>query len=268
MSGSVNLKVIRNVFTGSSRTGKSSLIYILLFNEVREDKQSTPLMEKVKVATVMKAIKTVGEGESVTPWSIISDDEFSKYIYRAQNSSETNKERDTTINIKLGQNEKAADDSQSLLPNKSGSKDDSKGSEMDTGEVESSNAVSLTNDDAAIANIIEKLGSKEGMSIEDQTFVFLLDTGGQPAFQNALPLLLDFPCNFVQVFKASRDLTAPYINAHNPDGKGDIEQDNTQSSIDLMEQSLTAAYTMSLKRSSELQEAKRSPLCLFLHCKN
>ena len=211
------------------------------------------------MATVMKAIKNV---ESATLWSVISDDEFSKYIYRAQNSSETNKEIDTGINLKLGQKEKAADDSQSHLPNKSGSKDDFKGSQMDTGEVESSDAGG--NIEAAIANIIEKLGSEKGMSIEDQTFVFLLDTGGQPAFQNALPLLLDFPCNFVQVFKASRDLTAPYTNALNPDGKGDIKQDNTQSSIDLMEQSLTAAYTMSLKCSSELQEAKRPPLCLFL----
>ena len=105
VSGSVYLNVTRNVFTGSSRTGKSSLIYILLYNKVREDKRSTPLMEKVKVATVMKAIKNV---ESATPWSVLSDDEFSKYIYRAQNSSETNKEMDTRINIKLGQNEKAA----------------------------------------------------------------------------------------------------------------------------------------------------------------
>ena len=329
VSGSVNLKVIRNVFTGSSRTGKSSLIYILLFNKVREDKQSTPLMEKAKVV-IMKAIKKVGEGES--PWRLLNDDEFSKYLYRAQNSSETNKEIDTRINLKLGQNEKAADDSQSHLPNtddiegsqvegsemdtgevesfktnkhtmniadtegsrnisthtlpktdgfkedkknlttdidnvpdKTGEKDvkkDIKGSEMDTGEVESSNGGG--NIEAVVANIIKKLESEEGMSIEDQTFLFLLDTGGQPAFQNALPLLLDFPCNFVQVFKASRDLTAPYINAHNPDGKGDIEQYNTQSSIDLMEQSLTAAYTMSLKCSSESQEAKRPPLCLFL----
>ena len=320
MSGTVNLKVIRNVFTGSSRTGKSSLIYILLFNEVREDKQSTPLMEKVKVATVMKAIKTVGEGESYTLWSVLSDDEFSKYLYSAQNVdlSETNKEMDTRINLKLGQIEKAAntggskDDiegsqtdtgkvesfktsehemnigdtegSQNIsthtLPKTSGFKEDKnlttdidnvpdktgendiEESEMDTGEVESSNAGG--NIEAAVANIIEKLGSEEEMSIEDQTFVFLLDTGGQPAFQNALPLLLDFPCNFVQVFKSSGDLTAPYVNAHNPDGQDDIEQENTQSSIDLMEQSLTAAYTMSLKCSSELQEAKRPPLCLFL----
>ena len=207
----------------------------------------------------MKAIKNV---ESATPWSVISDDEFSKYLYRAQNSSETNKEIDTRINIKLGQNEKAADDSQSLMPNTSGFKDDLEGSQMDTGEVESSNAGG--NIEAVVAEIIEKLGSEEEMSIQDQTFVFLLDTGGQPAFQNALPLLLDFPCNFVQVFKSSGDLTAPYTNALNPDGKGDIEQDNTQSSIDLMEQSFTAAYTMSLKYSSELQEAKRPPLRLFL----
>ena len=262
VSGSVNLKVIRNVFTGSSRTGKSSLIYNLLFNKVREGKRSTPLMEKVKVATVIKAIKNVGKGESDTLWSVLSDDEFSKYLYRAQNSSETNKEMDTGINIKLGQNEKAADNSQSLLPNTGSFRDDFEGSEMDTGEVESSNAGG--NIEAVISNIIEKLGSEEEMSIEDQTFVFLLDTGGQPAFQNALPLLLDFPCNFVQVFKASRDLTAPYTNALNPDGKGDIEQNNTQSSIDLIEQSFTAAYTMSLKYSSELQVAKRPPLCLFL----
>ena len=45
----------------------------------------------------------------------------------------------------------------------------------------------------------------EGQSDEKESicFIYLLDTGGQPSFQNVIPLLVDFPCNFVHVFKAS-----------------------------------------------------------------
>ena len=63
-----------------------------------------------------------------------------------------------------------------------------------------------------------KLSSEEEFDEKRCTFIYLLDTGGQPSFQNVLPLLLDFPCTFVHVFKASERLTDPYINAYCQDG--------------------------------------------------
>ena len=85
------------------------------------------------------------------------------------------------------------------------------------------------------------------------TFIYLLDTGGQPSFQNVLPLLLDFPCTFVHVFKASQKLTDPYVNAYCQDGVTEVESANSCSTWELMKESITAAYTMSMKSKRQLE---------------
>ena len=85
------------------------------------------------------------------------------------------------------------------------------------------------------------------------TFIYLLDTGGQPSFQNVVPLLLDFPCNFLHVFKASERLTDPYINAFCRDGATEEMRANSRSTWELMKESITAAYTMSMKSKRQLK---------------
>ena len=85
------------------------------------------------------------------------------------------------------------------------------------------------------------------------TFIYLLDTGGQPSFQNVLPLLLDFPCNFLHVFKASERLTDPYVNAFCRDGATEEKRANSRSTWELMKESITAAYTMSMKSKRQLK---------------
>ena len=85
------------------------------------------------------------------------------------------------------------------------------------------------------------------------TFIYLLDTGGQPSFQNVVPLLLDFPCNFLHVFKASERLTDPYVNAFCRDGATEEMRANSRSTWELMKESITAAYTMSMKSKRQLK---------------
>ena len=85
------------------------------------------------------------------------------------------------------------------------------------------------------------------------TFIYLLDTGGQPSFQNVLPLLLDFPCNFLHVFKASERLKDPYVNAFCRDGATEEKRANSRSTWKLMKESITAAYTMSMKSKRQLK---------------
>ena len=85
------------------------------------------------------------------------------------------------------------------------------------------------------------------------TFIYLLDTGGQPSFQNVVPLLLDFPCNILHVFKASERLTDPYVNAFCRDGATEEKRANSRSTWELMKESITAAYTMSMKSKRQLK---------------
>ena len=101
---------------------------------------------------------------------------------------------------------------------------------------------------------------KHNLSTEAQldekqcTFIYLLDTGGQPSFQNVIPLLLDFPCNFLHVFKASERLTDPCINAYCQDGATEEIRANSRSTWESMKESITAAYTMSMKSKRQLEE--------------
>ena len=88
---------------------------------------------------------------------------------------------------------------------------------------------------------------------EKCTFIYLLDTGGQPSFQNVVPLLLDFPCHFLHVFKASERLTDPYVNAFCRDGATEEKRANSCSTWELMKESITAAYTMSMKSKRQLK---------------
>ena len=98
-----------------------------------------------------------------------------------------------------------------------------------------------------------KLSTEAQLDEKQCTFIYLLDTGGQPSFQNVLPLLLDFPCTFVHVFKASKRLTDPYVNAFCQDGATEEKRANSRSTWELMKESITAAYTMSMKSKRQLE---------------
>ena len=95
--------------------------------------------------------------------------------------------------------------------------------------------------------------TEQEVQLKDVSFIHLLDTGGQPSFQNALPMVLDFPCNFVYTFNASYKLTVPYIDTYCRDGKKESkpEGENAQTTWELMQQSLMAAHTMSFKHKHD-----------------
>ena len=99
-----------------------------------------------------------------------------------------------------------------------------------------------------------KLSTEAQLDEKQCAFIYLLDTGGQPSFQNVIPLLLDFPCTFVHVFKASERLTDPYVNAFCRDGVTEEKRANSHSTWELMKESITAAYTMSMKSKRQLEE--------------
>ena len=45
--------------------------------------------------------------------------------------------------------------------------------------------------------------------LQDASFIHFYDTGGQPSFQDTLPLLLSASCTYIQVFNAAQDLDQP-----------------------------------------------------------
>ena len=94
----------------------------------------------------------------------------------------------------------------------------------------------------------------EGVRIrlKDASFIHLLDTGGQPSFQDVLPLLLDVPCTYIQVFDASRSLYERLPITYRPDDHTELHSDGAENGQDMMLRSFCSMQTMSQKCSKEL----------------
>ena len=91
-----------------------------------------------------------------------------------------------------------------------------------------------------------------GTGVEDQLlhtarFVHLLDTGGQPSFQDTLPLLLTIPHTYVGRFDALQDLDRPPCITYRCEGASEEEQANSETGWEMLVHSLSNIHTLSQK---------------------
>ena len=231
------------MFTGSSRVGKTSLKYTLLNRKPRPIKTSTSLIESPTVATVCEGILSEALSKD-TLWQEVNEDFLTAVISQAKieshpqlptvSEAEVIKPFDTT--------EVTENRDKSVSVDHLGSSDKAENPEA----VAAGDPLSTLHE--ARQAFLEGSGETEqDIDLKKNiTFIYLLDTGGQPSFQDSLPMLVDFPCNFIHVFNASRKLTDPYSNTYCQDGQNEDKPvtENFQSSWEVMQQSLTAAHTM------------------------
>ena len=255
------MNISRAIFTGGSRVGKTSLKHYLLHNTVREDKTSTGVLEAPEVAIIAQGI-AIGSS-----WEVLTDEKLGQHISKVK-IEKREVFPGSTLETPSASLPQATSDDTTLVG------DIAKTTEIASETTKLPTDTSITppppNHDTtealAVQDPLELLEQardsflqKYNLSTEAEfdekqcTFIYLLDTGGQPSFQNVLPLLLDFPCNFLHVFKASERLTDPYINAYCQDGITEVESSNSRSTWELMKESITAAYTMSMKSKRQLE---------------
>ena len=253
------------MFTGSPRVGKTSLKYILLNGKPRIIKTSTSMLEAPTVATIQEELVPVSfsevyttsgtiwqEADNVVMKSIISKAKIKTKQYPglqpSVNGSETAKPLENT-DLFEDRPKSRFTSSLSLSHDDSLIGNDPRSNDSTSSGTPHKDPLSILHE--ARQAFLEGSGETEqDIDLEKNvTFIYLLDTGGQPSFQDSLPMLIDFPCNFIHVFNASRKLTDPYINTYCQDGQNEDkpETENFQSSWEVMQQSLTAAHTMSFK---------------------
>ena len=282
--GSVEVNISRAILTGGSRVGKTSLKHYLLHNTAREDKTSTGVLEAPEVATIAgeQAIRTgfeeEGQGKEEeydfikglavgSSWKVLTDEKLGQLISKIK-MEEREVFPGSTLETPPASPPQATSNDTTLAG------DIAKTTEIASETTKPPTDTSITppppshdtTEALAVQDPLELLQKardsfllKHNLSTEAEfdekkcTFIYLLDTGGQPSFQNVLPLLLDFPCNFLHIFKASERLTDPYINAYCQDGVTEVESTNSRSTWELMKESITAAYTMSMKSKRQLE---------------
>ena len=100
--------------------------------------------------------------------------------------------------------------------------------------------------------LLEGMGGEgKHFVLKDASFMHLLDTGGQPSFQDVLPLLLNVPCTYIQVFNAALSLDEPVCITYR---SNDHPSDSLQGDKgrNMMLRSFSSMQTMAQKCSREL----------------
>ena len=117
--------------------------------------------------------------------------------------------------------------------------------------------------DEQYSRLLQEMGG-EGKQIElkDASFIHLLDTGGQPSFQDVLPLLLDVPCTYVHVFNAAHSLDERVPITYRSYDHTRVRLEDTEPGRDMMQRSFSSMQTMAQKCSDQLASFRQdqSPL--------
>ena len=222
--GSVSVEVTQCIFIGSSAVGKTSLKHLLVHNTPKAMKTSTAVMDTPEVVSYSSEQYAV-DGDT-TAWQLVDDDVMGKSLCECITSKAYN---EGTNMPQVHDN--AYPQGISHVPSTS--------SEL---------VASLLQDYA----LEEKCGHGS-IKLKDASFIHLLDTGGQPSFQDALPLLLHSPCTYIQVFNAARDLDQPVpITFRRDDHTEESLPPSNETGWEMMLRSFSSMHTMSHKCSKEL----------------
>ena len=195
------INVIRCVVCGASLVGKSSLKQLLAHNQSKEIHTSTGVLERPEVVTVTSEQYQVEEGSSV--WTLVTDSKMEGSIRKCAAEGDY-KEKDTYPGfLVLSGTESTAEqlDRAHLVtdvtedPRLSLHEDVSPISPPRKMEeavpVERSDDI-LTRLSKARDDLLQSTNLDE-LKLTEKTFIHLLDTGGQPEFQDSLPFLLTLP---------------------------------------------------------------------------
>ena len=239
--------------TGPPEVGKSSLKYLLIFNESKEVKISTGVAEAPKIVI---ASYLAEEKNAILSWKPV-DDKVMENIVRTCTSQKTYKHNVSYPTPHM----------ETVPPQKSTTKAPEQGIVVPlpiptvtvTDSPEPIECPILPEPDHELLSPLDQLKSIRDellssndfgdLDLKEATFVHFIDSGGQPAFQDSLPFLLTLPCTYIQVFNAAEDLAKEIeVSFRSADGQTyTIPSGHGLTTIALMLRSLSSIYTASSK---------------------
>ena len=258
--GSVSVAVTRSIFVGPSAVGKSSLKHLLVHNTPKAVKTSTAVIDTPEVVTKRSDMEfsceqyAVEEGTSA--WQPVNSDIMKNSLHACITSKAYEERNQYPIEVEA----KEAKDGQheALKPQQDQSNEDGQHEsfveeQKDGYPLPKQDQSDIASLDKQYSRLLQEMGG-EGVRIrlKDASFIHLLDTGGQPSFQDVLPLLLDVPCTCIQVFDASRSLYDRLPITYRPNDHTVAHLDGAENGRDMMLSSFCSMQTMSQKCSKEL----------------
>ena len=281
------MEVTPCVIVGASSTGKSSLKHLMVHDTPKAVKTSTAVMDTPAVVTVSSEQYAVEEGTS--GWQLVNSDVMGKSIQECVSAKAYDEGQYPELSrSKAEQSYQKMKDEAAPLPSTSQRKrrnpmrkiikrvqqifyapaEGTGDSEIvglsaeGTGDSEivglsaegtgDSEIVALL--DEGLSAFLHDVGAQvQSINLKDASFIHLLDTGGQPSFQDALPLLLDVPCTYIQVFNAAQDLDQPVpITYRRDDHTEESFPPSAETGWEMMLRSFSSMHTMVNKSPREL----------------
>ena len=254
------VEVTRFIIVGPSAVGKSSLKHLLVHNTPKAVKTSTAVIDTPEVVTKRSDMEfsceqyAVGEGTSA--WQPVNSDIMKNSLHACITSKAYEEKNQYPIEVeakeaKEGQHE-------ALKPQQDQSNEDG---QHEAFVKEQKDGCPLPQQDQSdIASLDEQYyrlrqemaGEGVQIKLKDASFIHLLDTGGQPSFQDVLPLLLNVPCTYIQVSNASHSLYERLPITYRPNNHTVVHLDGAENGQDMMLRSFCSMQTMSQKCSKEL----------------
>ena len=274
----MSVEVTPCIIVGPSATGKSTLKHLLVHNTPKAVKTSTAAVATPEVVTVSSEQYAVGGGTSA--WQLVSSDVMGRSLRACVTDKAYDEGQYPELHQRKGnrprQQVKAT---ATTVPHQSTSQAKKKIFIQKLTEplrLVPSAHKSVSHQSTSDSGIVSILDQKHSMflsdfqphgefiQLKDASFIHLFDTGGQPSFQDALPLLLDVPCTYIQVFNAASYLDQPVPVTYRPDDHTEESlTPTTETGWEMMLRSFSSMHTLAHKSSKEMatfqQEGSQLP---------
>ena len=261
--GSVSVDITQCIFVGAPAVGKSSLKHFLVHNAPKAVKISTPAVDSPEVVTILSEQYAVEGGTSA--WQLVNDDVMGKSLRALINTRAFDDNAQYPSEAEVNKREHAQQESSPLeqedtrplpsqaIPLDQQPRSNSAQSQPGTNQESIPQANPIALHDAQPFQLLQEMGGDGGsIQLKDASFIHILDTGGQPSFQDALPLLLDAPCTYIQVFNAARDLDQCVpITYRSDDHTEESLPPSAETEWEMMLRSFSSMYTTAHKFSKE-----------------
>ena len=252
--GSITLDVIRTIFIGPSANGKSTLKHLLVHDESVDITRSTPVLEMPAIVSLSS--EQFAAKEASSSWKVVSDESMAACIRIACRSQAYQYEESCDEPLRTTLVQKFL----SLFSGKEKKKEKSESRRIPVPhQLPAADQVEVEKEVSALEQAHKSLLDDMGTGVEDQLlqsarFVHLLDSGGQPPFQDALPLLLQVPCTYVLVFDASQDLNKSLRITYRCEGTTEEEQTNSETGWEMLLRLLSSVHTLAQKCSRSMAD--------------
>ena len=262
------MEVIQSILIGPSVAGKSTVKHLLVHNVPKAVKTSTAALETPEVVTKRSTMDFLSEQyavqEGTSSWQLVSSDIMKNSLFDCIASKAYEEKNQYPIEVKA---KEAKDVQREALIMKQAQSDtfalsqyyikdgqhEADAEEQDGCSLPKQSQSDLATLDQHYSRVLEEMGGKGGrIKLKNASFIHLLDTGGQPSFQDILPLLLNVPCTYIQVFNASLSLHECIPVTYRPNGHTVVSLGDAECGRDMMLRSFSSMYTMVQKYSKEL----------------